>query len=175
MKRWVLCFTYSLRWIWKSLNLLHTRTSANYKRLPDNSLCPVTSTVTGAVVVSLLVFELRVDLNVGGFCTSPATWDAPGCLLDMCRCRLLVLLSKHCIFFLQIRQRAAAKLSKRSKCLQIKLRVFRLRFKRQWTLASSSVLSSTGAPCAASRMPLMSAPFTVVVVSESPSSSATST
>lgn len=41
----------------------------------------------------------------------------------MWRNKFLVLLPlKYCIFFMQMRQRAAAKLSKRSKCLQINLR-----------------------------------------------------
>lgn len=68
-----------------------------------------------------------------------------GCLFDMWRKRFLVLLPfKYCIFFMQMRHRAAAKLSKRSKCLQIN---FRSLPRGRRSPAFSWLISSTGTPC----------------------------
>lgn len=153
----------------KMSKLITKHMIVNYKSLPENCLCSLTS-----VFAESLSFEPLVKLNCSGVGTLPARRDTSGCLFDMCRSRLPVLPLRHLNFFLQIWQRAAPKLFKFSKCLQIKLRALRLDFTESWPIAPSSALCSTGPPCAASKMPLidklMSVSFTVLMVWESSSS-----
>lgn len=81
---------------------------------------------------------LKFDLSV--------SWEHNwGCLFDIWRNRFLVLLPlKYCIFFMQMRHRAAAKLSNRSKCRQINFRSLPTGKKSP---VFSCVMSSTGTPC----------------------------
>lgn len=94
-------------------------------------------------------------------------WHRWGCFLDMCRCRLLVP-PLSCNVLKQMRQRTAAKSSKRSKWLQIQLCL------RPTAWSSDFWWPSAETSWAASWMPvtadIVSATFTKETLSESPSS-----
>lgn len=96
-----------------------------------------------------------------------------GCLVDKCRRRLLMPpLSTS--FVIQMQQLTAFILSKRLKCLQITLRC-RGRLTGRSSLASMCVIISTGPPCGASMKPFTEELISVVTLSDSSSSNATST
>ena len=113
----------------------------------------------------------------GCFPLASSSESTLGCLFDKCRRRLLMP-PLTCSLFVQMRQRAESKLSNCSKSLQINLRL-RVCLIGRLSLASVCVICSAGPSCEAVRRPLIAglnwASFTMVMVSGSPSSRATST
>lgn len=146
-----------------------SETTVSYKIVPGACRCSD---------VLLLACETWDEFNGGKRSPLDTCSDSKfGCLFDMCRCRLLELFFPHFSFFVQIRQRAAFRLSKRSKCLQMVLRSGRPAGRS--SLPSVCVWGSAGFPWEASKIPLiaklLSVSFTSVTVSESLSFDKTST